>query len=53
LPQEALVYRFYGLVMVYGTAWKKLIQEAFGDGIMSATDVDMQMERLQNPRGTG
>jgi cyanate lyase len=37
--------------MVYGTAWKELIQEEFGDGIMSAIDFDMQMERLPNPKG--
>jgi cyanate lyase len=50
-PTDPLIYRFYELVMVYGTAWKELIQEEFGDGIMSAIDFDMQMERLPNPRG--
>jgi cyanate lyase len=50
-PTDPLIYRFYELVMVYGTAWKELIQEEFGDGIMSAIDFDMQMERQPNPRG--
>jgi cyanate lyase len=37
--------------MVYGTTFKELIQEEFGDGIMSAIDFDLQMEREPNPRG--
>ncbi len=50
-PTDPLIYRFYELVMVYGTTWKELIQEEFGDGIMSAIDFDMQLERLPNPKG--
>jgi len=50
-PTDPLVYRFYELVMVYGTTWKELIQEEFGDGIMSAIDFDFEMERLPDPRG--
>ncbi|HYH17068.1 MAG TPA: cyanase [Azospirillum sp.] len=50
-PTDPLIYRFYELVMVYGTTFKELIQEEFGDGIMSAIDFDMQMERLPNPKG--
>jgi cyanate lyase len=50
-PTDPLIYRFYELVMVYGTTWKELIQEEFGDGIMSAIDFDMTMERLPNPKG--
>jgi cyanate lyase len=50
-PTDPLVYRFYELVMVNGLAWKALIEEEFGDGIMSAIDFDMQMERLPNPKG--
>jgi len=50
-PTDPLIYRFYELVMVYGTTWKELIQEEFGDGIMSAIDFDIQMERLPNPKG--
>ena len=50
-PTDPLVYRFYELVQVYGTTWKELIQEEFGDGIMSAIDFDMTMERLPDQKG--
>src|ERR1700693_2525033 len=45
------ICRCYELVMVYGTTWKELIQEEFGDGIMSAIDFDIVLERLPNPKG--
>jgi cyanate lyase len=50
-PTDPLIYRFYELVQVYGTTWKALIQEEFGDGIMSAIDFDMQIERQHDPKG--
>ncbi len=50
-PTDPLIYRFYEMVMVNGPAWKALIEEEFGDGIMSAIDFDFQMERLANPKG--
>jgi cyanate lyase len=50
-PTDPLIYRFYELVMVNGPAWKALIEEEFGDGIMSAIDFDMSMERLPDPKG--
>ena len=50
-PTDPLIYRFYEMVMVNGPAWKALIEEEFGDGIMSAIDFDMVMERLPNPKG--
>jgi len=50
-PSDPLIYRFYELVMVYGTTFKELIQEEFGDGIMSAIDFDMTMERQPDPNG--
>jgi len=50
-PTDPLIYRFYELVMVNGPAWKALIEEEFGDGIMSAIDFDMTMERLADPKG--
>ena len=50
-PTDPLIYRFYELVMVNGPAWKALIEEEFGDGIMSAIDFDLAMERLPNPKG--
>ena len=51
LPTDPLIYRFYELVQVYGTTWKALIEEEFGDGIMSAIDFDMAMERQPDPKG--
>ena len=50
-PTDPLIYRFFELVMVNGPAWKALIEEEFGDGIMSAIDFDMEIERLPNPKG--
>ena len=50
-PTDPLIYRFYELVQVYGTAWKELIQEEFGDGIMSAIDFDMTIERQPDQKG--
>jgi cyanate lyase len=50
-PSDPLVYRFHELVQTYGTTWKALIEEEFGDGIMSAIDFDMQIEREPNPKG--
>ncbi len=50
-PTDPLVYRFYELVQVYGTTFKALIQEEFGDGIMSAIDLDMTLERQPDPKG--
>ena len=49
-PTDPLIYRFYELVQVYGTTWKELIQEEFGDGIMSAIDFDMSIERQPDPK---
>ena len=51
VPTDPLIYRFYELVNVYGTTFKALIHEEFGDGIMSAIDFDMDMSRLSNEKG--
>ena len=51
VPSDPLIYRFYELVQVYGTTWKELIEEEFGDGIMSAIDFDMAIERQPDPKG--
>ena len=50
-PTDPLIYRFYEMVMVNGPAWKALIEEEFGDGIMSAIDFDLKLERLPNAKG--
>ena len=51
VPTDPLIYRFYELVQVYGATWKELIQEEFGDGIMSAIDFEMAIERQPDPKG--
>jgi cyanate lyase len=51
VPTDPLIYRFYELVNVYGTTFKELIHEEFGDGIMSAIDFKMDLKREANPAG--
>jgi cyanate lyase len=50
-PTDPLIYRFYEMVMVNGPAWKALIEEEFGDGIMSAIDFDFDFERVAHEKG--
>nr|WP_321984887.1 cyanase [uncultured Lichenicoccus sp.] len=51
VPTDPLIYRFYELVSVYGTTFKALIHEEFGDGIMSAIDFHMDLVREPNNQG--
>lgn len=51
VPTDPLIYRFYELISVYGTTFKELIHEEFGDGIMSAIDFKMDMQRESDPNG--
>ena len=51
VPTDPLIYRFYELVNVYGTTFKALIHEEFGDGIMSAIDFNMDIQREPDPKG--
>jgi cyanate lyase len=50
-PTDPLLYRFYEMVMVNGPALKALIEEEFGDGIMSAIDFDLEIDRLAHTKG--
>jgi cyanate lyase len=50
-PTDPLIYRLYELVMVNGPALKALIEEEFGDGIMSAIDMDIEFDRLAHAKG--
>ena len=50
-PTDPLIYRFYELIMVNGPALKALIEEEFGDGIMSAIDFDLDLGRLAHAKG--
>ncbi len=51
VPTDPLLYRFYELINVYGTTIKSLIHEEFGDGIMSAIDFSMDIQREPDPKG--
>ena len=51
VPTDPLVYRFYELINVYGDTIKELIHEKFGDGIMSAIDFSMHIDKEENPAG--
>lgn len=51
VPTDPLIYRFYELINVYGSTFKELIHEEFGDGIMSAIDFRMDLRRESNPAG--
>jgi len=51
VPVDPLIYRFYEIVSVYGTTFKELIHEEFGDGIMSAIDFKMDVRRQADPAG--
>ncbi|WP_313315801.1 cyanase [Stutzerimonas nitrititolerans] len=51
VPTDPLIYRWYELVNIYGTTIKELIHEEFGDGIMSAIDFSMDIQREQDPKG--
>ena len=51
VPTDPLIYRFHEVVEVYGTTLKELIHEKFGDGIMSAIDFEMAVDKLPDPKG--
>ena len=51
IPQDPVIYRFYELIGVYGDSIKAIIGEKFGDGIMSAIDFSMDIDKEHNPKG--
>jgi cyanate lyase len=51
ISTDPLIYRFHEVVQVYGTTLKELIHEKFGDGIMSAIDFEMYVDRVADPKG--
>jgi len=51
IPTDPLIYRLYEIVGVYGPTMKELIHEKFGDGIMSAIDYTMDIDKVENPAG--
>ena len=51
VPTDPCIYRWYEITGVFGEAFKELVQEKFGDGIMSAIDFDMEIERVPHEKG--
>ena len=51
VPTDPLIYRLYEVVGVYGDTLKEVIQEKFGDGIMSAIDFSMEVDKIKDPKG--
>ena len=51
VPTDPTIYRIHEITQVYGTTIKALIHEEFGDGIMSAINFNMNLERVENPEG--
>lgn len=51
VPNDPLIYRLYEIVGVYGDTLKEVIQEKFGDGIMSAIDFSMDVDKIEDPKG--
>ena len=51
VSKDPLIYRFHEITYVYGDTIKELIHEKFGDGIMSAIDFDLSIEKVEHPKG--
>jgi cyanate lyase len=51
VPTDPLIYRFYEIMQVYGMPMKAVIHEKFGDGIMSAIDFSLHIEKEPDPKG--
>jgi cyanate lyase len=51
IPTDPLIYRFYEIMQVYGLPLKDVIQEKFGDGIMSAIDFTLEVDKVVDPKG--
>lgn len=51
VPTDPFIYRFYEIMQVYGFPMKDIVQEKFGDGIMSAIDFTLDIEKVEDPKG--
>ena len=51
VPTDPLIYRFYEIMQVYGMPMKDVIHEKFGDGIMSAIDFTLDIDKVEDPKG--
>ncbi len=51
IPTDPLIYRFYEIMQVYGMPIKAVVHEKFGDGIMSAIDFTLDVDKVADPKG--
>ncbi|MBE9042978.1 cyanase [Pleurocapsales cyanobacterium LEGE 10410] len=51
IPTDPMIYRFYEIMQVYGMPVKAVVHEKFGDGIMSAIDFSIEVEKVEDPKG--
>ena len=51
IPADPMIYRFYEIMQVYGMPIKAVVHEKFGDGIMSAIDFSVEVEKVEDPKG--
>lgn len=51
VPVDPLIYRFHEITQIYGTSMKAVIHEMFGDGIMSAIDFEIDIQKKEDPKG--
>lgn len=51
VPTDPTVYRFYEMIQIYGTTLKVLVHEMFGDGIISAINFKMDIQKVEDPEG--
>jgi cyanate lyase len=51
VPVDPLIYRLHEITQVYGTTIKAVVHEKFGDGIMSAIDLEIDVQRVPDPKG--
>lgn len=51
IPTDPLIYRFYEIMQVYGMPIKAVVHEKFGDGIMSAIDFSVEVDKVPDPKG--
>ena len=51
IPTDPLIYRFYEIMQVYGMPIKAVVHEKFGDGIMSAIDFSVEVDKVEDPKG--
>lgn len=51
VPSDPLIYRLYEIAYVYGPSIKEVVHEKFGDGIMSAIDFTLDIDKVEDPKG--